>query len=120
MIASRDEALRLAKAHFDRLRAATPPSQFGPPPELAIVEDLAAETWYGWIFSIQSVKHLKTKNPLDMLVGGIGTLVVLKTSGEVFGLGRSLPRSEALTQLEHRLGLTRVQNKTASGSETGM
>jgi hypothetical protein len=104
---SKSEAIEIASRYLDDVNKNARPSRFGPPARLVILNENVTETWYGWVFDVVGEEFQRTKDPRYVIVGGIGTIIVLKNSGSVHTLGTSVPPETALSEFEKRLPIQR-------------
>jgi hypothetical protein len=74
----------------------------GPPPKVDIRHELTTETWYGWVFYLQSEEYIRTGDEREALIG-MGPTVVMKTTGEIVQLGTASPEDELLASFEQTL-----------------
>ena len=93
-----------------RLRGEVREEDFGPPPEVAILDEFTTETWYGWVFRVESEEYMRTRDERNRLLGS-GPTVVLKNTGEVFPLGTGWDWDGGLARFEQSLATP--QNRTS-------
>ena len=74
------KALSIAKNYIENVRKFNTDSR-----DLQIATDLTIEKPYGWIFTFENKKWVKTRDDLDLTLG-FPYLIVMKESEEIFEL----------------------------------
>jgi hypothetical protein len=62
------DAVRIARRHIDSIHG---------PGKAELMLDHTIDRWYGWVFSYQSARYLKTQDALDLIVSAQPFLVAL-------------------------------------------